>query len=109
MKFLIDEQLPPALAGWLLSKSHDAVHVRDIGMKTSADMTIWRFAEQNGAVVVTKDEDFTGFRSRSSSGPQILWLRMGNTTNRRLFERLDVIWPDIVAALTSGAPIVEAR
>ena len=29
MKFLIDAQLPPALARWLQEASHEAVHVED--------------------------------------------------------------------------------
>jgi predicted nuclease of predicted toxin-antitoxin system len=32
MRFLIDAQLPPALARWLSSAGHDAEHVADIGL-----------------------------------------------------------------------------
>lgn len=29
MRFLVDAQLPPALARWLAAKSHETVHVGD--------------------------------------------------------------------------------
>jgi predicted nuclease of predicted toxin-antitoxin system len=31
MRFLVDAQLPPALAQWLASHGHDAMHVTDLG------------------------------------------------------------------------------
>ena len=30
MKFLVDNQLPPALAGWLCDRGHDAVHAFEV-------------------------------------------------------------------------------
>lgn len=36
MRFLVDAQLPPALARWLTERGHDAVHVLDLGL---GDMT----------------------------------------------------------------------
>jgi predicted nuclease of predicted toxin-antitoxin system len=32
MRFLVDAQLPPALARWLAEKGHDARHVADVGL-----------------------------------------------------------------------------
>lgn len=32
MRFLVDAQLPPALARWLCANGHEAVHVGDLGM-----------------------------------------------------------------------------
>lgn len=44
MRFLVDHQLPPALARWLQSVGHIASHVVDHGMSTAADREIWRKA-----------------------------------------------------------------
>jgi predicted nuclease of predicted toxin-antitoxin system len=30
MRFLVDAQLPPALANWLAAQGHDAAHVADL-------------------------------------------------------------------------------
>jgi predicted nuclease of predicted toxin-antitoxin system len=58
MRFLIDAQLPPALAGWLVANGHEAEHVGDRGMQTAPDTVIWDYALATSAVIVTKDEDF---------------------------------------------------
>jgi predicted nuclease of predicted toxin-antitoxin system len=58
VKFLIDAQLPPALAAWLQQAGHEAAHVRDVGLREAGDDTIWAYALQAGVVIVTKDEDF---------------------------------------------------
>jgi predicted nuclease of predicted toxin-antitoxin system len=58
MKFVVDAQLPPALAAWLRDKGHDAVAVREIGLREADDGDIWSYARAERAIVVTKDEDF---------------------------------------------------
>jgi predicted nuclease of predicted toxin-antitoxin system len=107
MKFLIDAQLPPALAGWLRDRGHEAEHVFDIGMVGASDVEIASRAEQAGAVLVTKDEDFTALRLPDRFG--LLWLRCGNATNRALFAWLEPRWPEIERLLSAGEQFVEAR
>jgi predicted nuclease of predicted toxin-antitoxin system len=58
MRFLIDAQLPPALARWLVSVGHEAEHVADRGMQAASDAVIWDLALREHAAIVTKDEDF---------------------------------------------------
>ena len=58
MKFLVDHQLPPALARFFESEGHSAQHVRELGLKQADDLVIWRHAMTNDMVVVSKDEDF---------------------------------------------------
>ena len=107
MKFVVDQQLPATLASWFAARGFEAVHVRDLGMRDAADRTIWRYAVENTAIVVTKDEDFAARRSQIE-GPQILWLRLGNATNRALQAHLEAVWPDVMRWLEAGEPIVEA-
>ena len=58
MTFLVDNQLPNALVGFLVSQGHKAKHVLELGMDEADDRTIWSYAEENHCVIVTKDEDF---------------------------------------------------
>lgn len=76
-------------------------------MRDSPDSAIWRSALHDGAIVVTKDEDFATRRAGVVAGPQILWIRFGNVTNRVLFNRLAPLWPATEALLVAGEPIVE--
>jgi predicted nuclease of predicted toxin-antitoxin system len=58
MRFLVDAQLPPALARWLAVDGHTAEHVADRNMEAASDPAIWDCALREAAVVITKDEDF---------------------------------------------------
>ena len=85
MRFLVDAQLPPALARFLEAHGHESKAARETGLREADDTAIWTFAQAGGWVVVTKDEDFAERSLRSVTGPQVLWLRIGNSTNRVLF------------------------
>lgn len=41
---------------------------------------IWRYAEENGFVIVTKDSDFQELCSLRGAPPKVVWLRVGNTS-----------------------------
>jgi predicted nuclease of predicted toxin-antitoxin system len=66
MRFLVDAQLPPALARWLGEHGH-------------------------------------------SAAPAVVWLRIGNCTNRVLFAWLEPLLPEIARQLESGQRLVEVR
>jgi len=84
VKFLIDAQLPPALAGWLREAGHEASHVEDAGLRDAEDGATWAHALKTGAIIVTKDEDFAARSIQTESAPMIVGLRVGHTTNRVL-------------------------
>ncbi len=78
MRFIIDAQLPPALARLLAALGHEAEHVADKLMASASDREIWDLALSASAVIVTKDEDFahrkvlqTGGLLSSGSGVRI--------------------------------------
>src|SRR5205814_376440 len=105
MRFLIDAQLPPALARYLESHGHEAGAVRELGLRDAKDPAIWNFALQGGWVVVTKDEDFARRALVDNSGPQVLWLRIGNSTNRVLFAWLAPLLEGAVRELSAGSRV----
>ncbi len=109
MKFLVDQQLPPALVEWLRGRGHEAEHVRNVGLRDAEDPDIWRYAVGAGAAVLTKDEDFASRRSHSASGPQIVWLRIGNSTTPQLLGWLGTSWSSIESALKNGRAVIEVR
>ncbi len=45
MRFLIDNALSPQVAIGLQEAGHDAIHVRNVGLATAKDETIFAFAE----------------------------------------------------------------
>ena len=71
MQFVVDAQLPPALARMLAGLGHTAEHVADIGLRDAEDSPIREYALEKEAVVVTKDEDFA-YRHGPSRIAQVL-------------------------------------
>lgn len=109
MKFLVDAQLPPALAQFIVAHGHESQPVREVGLRDADDEDIWKFAEDGGWIVVSKDEDFMERSLVRHSGPQVVWLRIGNCTNRVLLTWFEPIFPHILRELETGSRIVEAR
>ncbi|HIJ38432.1 MAG TPA: DUF5615 family PIN-like protein [Rhodospirillaceae bacterium] len=111
MKFLVDAQLPPALARALTALGHEAVHVADINLEDVADAIIWNEAQSRGAVIVTKDEDFiAGSRGRfKKPEPTVVWIRIGNVSRSALLNLFLPRLPEILALIEAGEIIIEVR
>lgn len=108
MRFLVDAQLPIALAQWISAHGHLAEHVFELGIASSADSAIWTRASETGSVIVTKDEDFALRRHLAHSGPPaVLWLRFGNAKTRSLLAKLEKAWIDVIPALERGEFLIE--
>ncbi|HEY6577993.1 MAG TPA: DUF5615 family PIN-like protein [Rhizomicrobium sp.] len=108
MKFLVDAQLPPALAAWLRARGHVAASVREVGLREADDRSIWSLAEREATIIVTKDEDFA-FLAATATGTRVLWVRTGNVVNRQLLAQFERAWIRIADSFEAGAQIVELR
>ena len=106
MRFLVDAQLPPALARRIEGLGHAAEHVDDCGLATSADREIRAYAARVGAVIITKDEDFV-VRKLLESGPPVVWVRIGNTRRADLLRRIEADFAAILNALERGETLIE--
>ena len=107
MDFIVDEQLPAALARWLVAKGHTAQHVTDLKMQSVPDSVIWDYAVKIGAVIVTKDEDFAQRQLLARNGPPIIWIRLPNTRRQALLDWFHGILPEIILALERGEVLIE--
>lgn len=109
MRFLVDAQLPPALARMLAAHGHQAEHVADIGLREANDASIWRHALLHEAILVTKDEDFPHRLRQGGAFPIVLWLRIGNTSRRALLTWFEPLLPDIETLIRQGERLIEVR
>ncbi len=107
MRFLVDAQLPPALARWLVERGAEAEHVGDVGLLRAEDEEIWQAAAERRAVIVSKDEDLALRAQLRSGGPQVVWVRSGNVRTAELLRRWTELWPSISEALGRSEPLVE--
>lgn len=106
MKLYVDQQLPPLLADWLRDQSHDALHVRDIGLKTGSDHAIWTRAIADDAVIISRDSDFALFARQDPRGC-LVWLRVGNCGNPELVALFERIWSAVAKRLEAGERFIE--
>ena len=109
MKFLVDNQLPAALARWLAGRGHDAIHGLDRVQARADDRQIWADADTEGRIVVSKDDDFFILATRPTDTGRLLWLRVGNCRTPALLSALERSWPEIERAFQSGQRVVELR
>jgi predicted nuclease of predicted toxin-antitoxin system len=108
VRFLVDAQLPPALARRLDALGHPAQHVIDCGLATAPDHRIREYAAHLEAVIVTKDEDFAVWQLLRP-GPPVVWLRLGNTRRATILARVEAELTAIVRAIDAGERLVEVR
>ena len=109
MRFLVDNQLPPALAHWLAARGHEAEHVWEIGLGSARYNGLWLHARGTGSIVVSKDDDFLILANRPHDVGKLLWVRTGNLRTPRLLARFESAWPEILARFESGQHVVELR
>ena len=107
MFWLIDAQLPPALADAMRRAGYDATHVAECGMASAIDGAIWNEAISRSAVLVTKDRDFSLLRAAKRQGPIVLWVRVGNIDNRTLIRQFIGAMPQISEAVARGETVIE--
>jgi len=109
VKFLVDNQLPTALARFLVSRGVDCQHVLDINLGGATDAAIWNYASQNACVVISKDEDFLYMANIPSAKARFIWIRIGNCRTKALLAAVERLWPKIETGLEAGDHVIEVR
>lgn len=96
---------------WLGSAQprHVAEHVTEIGLGDAPDRSLWQYALDNGAVIVTKDEDFSLMFAIRGETPTVVWVRIGNTRRAALVTWFEPLIPRIIELVDSGQKLIELR
>lgn len=88
MKLPFDQNLSWRLPQQLADLYPDSQHIREFGLKESADVDIWEYAKAHSFVIVTKDRDFQQRSLLYGHPPKIVWLRVGNCDVKTIAELL---------------------
>ncbi len=80
MKFLIDNNLSFKLVQPLQKLFPGTTHIREYVGVNAGDHDSWKFAKNNGFVILTKDNDFDETSQLEGCPPKIVHLICGNKT-----------------------------
>ena len=87
MKFLVDAQLPKALADLLNSKGHNTIHTLDLPKKNQTkDSEISSYADAEGRIIISKDTDFLESLMVNNRPNKLILVTTGNIQNKLLLQ-----------------------
>ncbi len=78
MKLLLDENLSRRIVPFLQTAFPGSSQVALLGLETVTDTEIWRYAKENGFVIVSRDSDFHERSLIEGHPPQVVWLKIPN-------------------------------
>ena len=84
MKLLFDENISPRLVAALEDVYPGSAHVHDCGLGSADDLTVWRYAKDNGFTIISKDSDFQERSILLGAPPKVIWLRTPNCTSAEI-------------------------
>ena len=76
-------------------------------MRDADDSPIWRYALENEAIIVTKDEDFPHRSQQTTRRPGIVWLRIGKCSRKALLQWFEPFLPQIELLIEQGNVLIE--
>ncbi len=109
MNFLVDNQLPLALARHLEALGSPCQQVSDVNLDHATDREVWNHAAANGYTIISKDEDFLHLSIADPNGPSWIWVRLGNCRKPVLLAAFNRCWSNVLVELNSGSKIIEVR
>jgi predicted nuclease of predicted toxin-antitoxin system len=109
VKFIVDNQLPVALAKHLRDRGLDCQHVLEAGLGDAADTAICRHAELQDRIIISKDEDFFYFAKQRHAKIKVIWVRFGNCRTSALLAAFERSWQRIESCLNAGDRVIEIR
>ena len=87
MKFLLDAQLPKKISEFLNWKGYDSIHTLDLPDKNrTKDTKINDISIEQSRIVISKDLDFVESLLVSDKPYKLIYIAVGNVSNKELLE-----------------------
>lgn len=103
MKFLLDENMPPSLAGKIKSIGYEARHVIEIGYNSTPDFKICDLAASTNEIILTHDTDFGTILALSGANkPSVILFRWQIITLTAVFQFLEKYLIELENDLNEG-------
>ena len=113
-RYLVDENLSPALATALAQAGHDALHVNQVGLQGTPDQTIMGWAARERRSVITADHDFhEHLLASGSAAPSVVRVSQRGPDalvgTKVQAERLGALLPGLEPYLGNGIAVAVDR
>lgn len=109
LHILLDQNVPSAVAAWLRRQRPSWLvrHVKDLGFEGRSDDFLFRWAQQENAIVITFDEDFADSRMYPLGRHHgVIRLRVWPTTIEKTEEALERLLHQVPAEECIGSLII---
>lgn len=103
IEFWIDLNLPPKMVNWLRDEFNVAAKsFKELGFEVTEDAVIYKIAAQKSTIIIitTKDIDFINLQKDLGSPPKILYLNVGNISNKQLKEIIQKNFKEVIHLFT---------
>ena len=113
--FFVDEDMPRSTAKVLRQAGHEALDVRDVGLRGKSDAEVFAFAQSHGAVLVTADKGFANvLRFAPGTHAGVMVVRVPNElptreVNREILRTLDDLAGDSLVGLLIVVEVSRTR
>lgn len=97
MNLLFDQNLSHRLVAMLSVEFPGSMHVREAGLDTAFDSLVWKYAVEEGFVIVSKDTNFQQRVVLQGYPPKVVWVRLGNCSTGEVADLLRSRRADLVA------------
>ena len=65
-------------------QARGSTHVSEVGLSSSDDEELWRYAGDHGFTLISKDADFHQMSFLRDFPPKVVWIRRGNCSVREI-------------------------
>ena len=111
LEFWIDLNLPPQMAYWLVDQFNvKAKSFKELNYIETTDVEVYKIAakKKNTIIITTKDIDFANYQNDVGAPPRILYLNIGNISNKDLHVLIQSKFEEILDLfLTTQQPLIE--
>ncbi|WP_316849364.1 DUF5615 family PIN-like protein [Pedobacter agri] len=103
-EFWLDEHISPIIAKWLMAEIHiKCVSFYLLEYIQTPDFKIYQLARQKGnVIIISKDNHFKGHVEWNGTPPKLIFLKIGNCSNKQFFEKLKTKIYDAIEQLIYG-------
>ena len=97
MRLLFDQNLSPRLKEALEDIYPGSLHVKDVGLESADDVTVWTYASESGLTIASKDSDLRQLSFAFGHPPKVIWIRCGNCSTSEIESILRVRHGDLLS------------